>query len=73
MSRKNNFKVFYAFSVAWQLGFLIAIPIGGFLLLGILGDEFFGTHPLLLIGGLVIGILTTVYEVYHLIAPLIDR
>ena len=28
VSQKSNFKTFYALSVAWQLGFLIAIPIG---------------------------------------------
>ena len=69
---KGNFKIFYALSLAWQLGFLIAIPIGGFLLLGFLGDKFFKTKPLFLIIGLLGGIIITIYEVYHLFAPLIS-
>lgn len=72
MSKKNNFKTFYALSMAWQLGFLIAIPIGGFIFLGILGDEFFKTQPILLLLSLLIGISITIYEVYHSITPLIN-
>jgi F0F1-type ATP synthase assembly protein I len=71
MSTKSDFKTFYALSVAWQLGFLIAIPIASFLFLGYLGDKFFKTSPLLLIIGLFVGIITTVYEVYHSLIPLI--
>ena len=71
MPQKNNFKIFYALSLAWQLGFLIAISIGGFLFLGILGDKFFKTQPFLSFLGLVVGIVITIYEVYHLLIPLI--
>ena len=71
MSTKNNFKTFYALSMAWQLGFLIAVPIAGFLFLGYLGDKFFKTSPLFLITGLVVGIVITIYEVYHSLIPLI--
>ena len=73
MSQENNFKTFYALSIAWQLGFLIAIPITGFLILGLLGDKFFKTQPLFLIIGLLTGIIITVYDVYHLLAPLITK
>jgi len=34
ISQKNNSKLFYAISFAWQLGFLIAIPINGATYLG---------------------------------------
>ena len=71
MSEKGNFKTFYALSLAWQLGFLIALPIAGFLFLGFLGDKFFKTEPLLLLLGLLVGIIITIYEVYHLLIPLI--
>jgi len=72
MPQKNNFnKTFYVLSVAWQLGFFIVIPVGGFLFLGHLGDKFFKTSPLLLIIGSLIGIITAVYGVYSLLSPLI--
>lgn len=71
MSQRNTFKTFYALSLAWQLGFFIAIPIGGFLFLGLWGDNFFNTKPFFLLLGLVIGIVITIYEVYHLLIPVI--
>lgn len=70
-SKGDGFKTFYALSFAWQLGFLIAIPIGGFLFLGFLADKLLGTKPLFLMIGLVVGVIVTVYEVYHLLWPLI--
>ncbi len=72
MLRKDNFKTFYALSLAWQLGFLIAMPIVGFLFLGLFADKFFKTEPILLLGGLFLGIGITFYEVYHLLIPLIE-
>lgn len=71
MPKRNNFKTFYALSLAWQLGFLIVAPIAGFLLLGLWSDTFFKTQPLLLILGILIGVIITIYEVYHLLIPLI--
>jgi F0F1-type ATP synthase assembly protein I len=71
--QKNSFKIFYALSLAWQLGFIIAIPIGGFLFLGFLADNFLETQPLFLILGVIIGIAVTAYEMYHLFIPLIKK
>jgi len=73
VKKKDNFKTFYALSLAWQLGFLIAIPIGGFLLLGMWGDNFFKTNPFLLLLGLLTGIIITIREMHHLLAPLIKN
>lgn len=73
MPQKNNFKIFYAMSIAWQLGFLIAVPIGCFIFLGFLSDNFFKTQPLFLIIGFLVGAVITVYEVYHLLVPLIKE
>lgn len=68
---KNGFKTWYALSFAFQLGFLIVVPIVGFILLGLWGDKYFHIAPLLLVAGVIIGIVITAYEVYHLIRPLI--
>lgn len=73
MEKKNGFKTFYALSLAWQLGFLIAVPLGGFIFLGVWGDKFFNTSPFLLIAGIIIGMVVTVYEIYHLLVPLIEK
>jgi F0F1-type ATP synthase assembly protein I len=69
---KNNFKTAYAISLAWQLGFLIAVPIIAFLALGFWADGRLGTEPLLLVFGLFVGMAVTAYEVYHLLAPLMS-
>jgi len=71
MPQKSNFKIVYVLSLAWQLGFLIVVPIGGFLFLGVLGDKFFKTQPFLLLLGLIIGLVVTIYQMYHLLIPLI--
>jgi len=73
MSKKDNFKVLYALSLAWQLGFLIAVPFAVFLWLGILADKALGTRPLFLILGLFAAIAITAYEVYHWLIPLIKK
>jgi len=71
MRQKHNFKVLSAISFAWQLGFLIIIPIGGFMLLGFMADKALKTYPALLISGIITGLIITSYETYHLLIPLI--
>jgi len=70
---QDGFKTWYAISFAFQLGFVIVAPIGGFILLSLWGDRNFHTTPFLLIGGIIIGVIVTVYEVYHLMSPLIRK
>lgn len=72
-SNKKGFKIFYALSIAWQLGFIIAVPIGGFMLLGLWGDNVLGTRPFLLVVSLFIGFIITAYEIYHMFYPLIKE
>jgi len=73
MPRKNSFKIFYALSLVWQLGFLVAVPIGGFLILGLWLDKKFDSSPIVLIAGIAFGMIVVIYEIYHLIIPLIDN
>jgi F0F1-type ATP synthase assembly protein I len=65
MKDRNNFKIWYLLSFAWQLGFLIAVPIAIFLFLGYLADTFFGTLPFFVIVGSIGGVSVTAYEIYH--------
>jgi F0F1-type ATP synthase assembly protein I len=71
MPADHRFQTFYAFSLAWQLGFLIALPIGGFTFMGYLADQYLQTQPFLLIMGAFLGVIITAYEVYHLLTPFI--
>lgn len=71
MGKSKNFRIFYALSFAWQLGFLIAIPMAGFILLGLFIDKIFETRPTALIFGICIGFAINIYEIYHILKPLI--
>lgn len=73
MIENGGFKIWYAFSLAWQLGFIIAFSIAGFMFLGFLGDEYLGTAPYLLVMGIFLGMVVTVYEVHNLVFPLIHK
>jgi len=70
--KKNGFKLFYAISLAWQLGFIIVVPIAGFLFLGLWIDRKLDTAPLFLILGLITALAVTVYETYHILIPLLS-
>lgn len=69
----SNFKTWYALSIAFQLGFLIAAPILGFILLGLWLDKTLASFPLFLIIGIIVGMVITFYEVYHFLIPLIKK
>ena len=71
MLKKSGLKFSYALSIATQLGFMIAASIGGFLALGLWLDVKTGSSPLFLLIGIFVGIALTVYEVHHMIQPLI--
>lgn len=74
MPKKDKMtKILFALSIAWQLGFLIAATIGGFLFLGHWLDEKLGTSPTLLVISIVLGIGVTIYETYHLLSFLIKK
>ena len=73
MQKKDNFKLLYAISIAWQLGFIIAIPIGLFLFLGAWADKRFSTQPFFIIAGGAVGILVTVRELRHVLEPFFKK
>jgi F0F1-type ATP synthase assembly protein I len=49
MAKKERFRFFYALTLAFQLGFLIAVPLAIFLWIGIYLDKKFSASPLFLI------------------------
>lgn len=68
-----TFKKFYAISLAWQLGFLISFSLIGFGALGYFLDHKLATFPLLSLIGLGIGIITSIFETYHMLVPIIKQ
>ena len=71
--KEKKFKFFYALSLGWQLGFLVALPLLGFILFGYFLDKKFQTLPFLTLIGTILGILITIYDVYYLILPFLKK
>ncbi len=72
-NKNDKFKVFYAISLAWQLGLIIIIPIGIFTFLGWWGDKIIHTSPYLFLIGIITGIVAAVYNIYRSLRPLIRK
>lgn len=75
MSMNNNKKenLFYAISLASQLGFMIVVPLIGFLLLGLFLDRRFNTLPIFLIFFVVLSIILIPFEIRYLLLPFLDK
>ncbi|HHD92659.1 MAG TPA: AtpZ/AtpI family protein [Candidatus Portnoybacteria bacterium] len=71
--QNNKFKLFYAISLAWQLGFMVIIPIGIFIFAGWWGDKTFKTSPWLFLLGIIFGVIAAIYNIYHSLLPLIKK
>lgn len=56
---QNNDKSWSALSLAWELGYTIAIPIVIFALLGRFLDKKLGTSPFLLLAGIFLSLIIT--------------
>lgn len=70
--KKKDSQLFNALSFAWELGFFIVVPIGGFLFLGFLADRYFEMKPLFLVMGLITGVSVAGYGAYHFLAPFLQ-
>jgi ATP synthase protein I len=57
-------QVWYALSLAWQLGYSIAIPLVILALLGRFLDKRFGTSPWLLLAGVLLSLVISTFAVY---------
>jgi len=73
MINNDQAKIWYALSFAFELGFIIAIPIGGFTLAGLWADNTFHTSPWLLFAGIIFGLIITIAGVYNLLRPITDK
>jgi F0F1-type ATP synthase assembly protein I len=70
---KNDNHLFVAVGLGFELGFLIALPLIGFLLLGIWLDKAAKTLPLFTGISLIAGLAATVVEVRKIILPFLEK
>lgn len=60
-------------SLAWQLGYIVAVPIVVFALLGRVLDKKLDTEPWLLLAGIFLSIITSTYLVYKKTMSIINK
>jgi F0F1-type ATP synthase assembly protein I len=64
-NEKNNQKISSALSLAWELGYTIAIPLVVFALIGRFLDKNLGTSPWLLLVGIILSIIISTFAIYY--------
>jgi len=69
--KKSNF--FYAISLALQLGFLIAIPLVGFLLVGVFLDKKFESTPIFTISLVILSLIFVFFEIRYYLLPFLEK
>ncbi len=62
-----------AFSLGWELGYTIAVPLVFFAIAGRLADKYFNTSPLLLLGGIIFSIFFTSFLLYKKIKKIFQE
>ena len=73
MKNKNSDKQFSAYSLAWQLGYTIAVPIVALALLGRFLDKKLETSPWLLLFGILFSIALSSWLVYKKTLDIIGK
>lgn len=68
---KSESSVWYALSLAWQLGYTIAIPLVVLALVGRLLDRKLGTGPWLLLAGILSSLIISSWLVYLKVAKIL--
>lgn len=71
--KRNDQGSWSAASLAWELGYLIAVPLVVLALLGRFVDKKYGTSPWFLLSGIVLSILVSSYAVYSKSKEIIDK
>lgn len=70
---KKSEKSWSAVTLAWELGYSMALPLVGLALLGRFLDKKLGTSPWLLLIGILISILFSSYLIYKKTIDILDK
>ena len=62
-----------AVSLAWEMGYSIAIPLVVFALIGRFLDKKFGTSPWLLLVGILLAIISSTYIIYKKTTDIMNK
>ncbi len=72
-NQKESNQIWSALSLAWELGYTIAVPIVVFALLGRFLDKWLGTSPWLLLVGIFASLIASSIGVYFKAAKIIGK
>jgi len=70
---KKKEQVSYALFLAFQLGFLIVVPLIGFLLFGIFLDKKFNSSPIFLLLSIFLSFIFIFFEIRHFLLPIMRK
>ena len=73
MKHKRRDGFFYAVYLALQLGFLIAIPLVGFLLLGVFLDKKFSSSPIFTLLFVILSLVFVFAQVRYYLLPFLKK
>jgi F0F1-type ATP synthase assembly protein I len=71
--KEENFKIAYAISLITQIGITVSIITVLFISLGYWADKYFGTLPVFVIIGAVFSFILSMFSVYRLVLPVMDK
>ncbi len=72
MSKNDKENTWSALGLAWELGYMIAIPLVVFAIGGSFLDKYLGTSPIFLLVGILTSILLTSWMVYRKVIKLLS-
>lgn len=73
MENKKKPSLVYDISLAFQLGFLVAIPLVGFLVLGVFLDKKFSSSPIFTLLLTIVSLIFVSIEVYYYLLPFLKK
>lgn len=71
--KEDKFSIFYPISLVTEIGVTVAVTVGFFILAGKFLDEYFHTAPIFILLGGIIAFIASMYMVYLLVSPTIDK
>jgi ATP synthase protein I len=69
VNKKDKFDLYYALSLVGQVGYTVAIPLVVLAVAGVFLDNKFNTKPVMTLGGLLLGMISSFYALYRLLKP----
>ncbi|MDF1498806.1 MAG: AtpZ/AtpI family protein [Patescibacteria group bacterium] len=71
--KKVRFEIAYAIGLITQIGITVSVITVSFIVFGYWADGYFGTLPIFVIIGAVLAFVFSMYGVYRLVLPVMDK